>query len=58
MSAWMPRDGVQKSLLISAIAGAAVAVYGLTRGQPFLGIMFAALAFDSFQTYQGTRGRW
>ena len=48
MSIFSPREGVRQSLLVSAIAGAAVAVYGFKEGQPFLGMMFAALAFDSF----------
>ncbi len=57
MAAWN-RDGARKSLVVSAIAGAAVAIYGFKEEQPFMGMMFAALAFDSFQTYQGARGRW
>jgi stage IV sporulation protein FB len=58
MAHWNMRDGVRQSLLVSAIAGAAIAVYGFKQEQPYMGMMFAALAFDSFQTYQGTRGRW
>jgi hypothetical protein len=33
-----------------------VAVYAFQSQQAYLGIMFAALAYDSFQTYQNTRG--
>lgn len=52
------RDGVRQSLMVSAIAGAVVGLYGFKEGQMYMGMMFAALAFDSFQTYQGIRGRW
>jgi stage IV sporulation protein FB len=58
MASWNPRDGVRQSLLVSAIAGAAIALYGFKQQQPYMGMMFAALAFDNFQTYQMTRGRW
>lgn len=52
-----PRGGVRKSLVLGIIAGGAVALYAFQNGEMYLGILFAALAFDSYQTYQGT-GRW
>jgi stage IV sporulation protein FB len=52
-----PRDGIRQSLLLSVIAGAGAAYYGFSHGQSYMGILFALLAFDSYQTYQGTR-RW
>jgi stage IV sporulation protein FB len=58
MSMWNPRDGVRQSILISIVAGAVLALYGFQRGQAYLGMMFALLAFDNFQTYQSIRGRW
>ena len=55
---WNPRDGIRQSLLLSVVAGAALALYGFNIRDSYLGMMFALLAFDSFQTYQGTRNRW
>jgi Zn-dependent protease len=52
-----PRGGVRKSLVLGIVAGGAVALYAFQTGQAYLGILFAMLAFDSFQTYQGS-GRW
>lgn len=56
----MPRDGIRHSLILSMLTAAAIAVLGITRGNPFLGIMFGFLAYGSYTTlqrYQG-RGSW
>ncbi|SMP47405.1 hypothetical protein SAMN06265222_102293 [Neorhodopirellula lusitana] len=37
---------------ISLICGGAVALLGLTRGQPFMGLMFLSLAFGNYQMLQ------
>jgi Zn-dependent protease len=58
LSLMNPRGGARQSLLLSTVAGGAMAVYGFSRHEPYLGMMFAALAFDNFQTYQGIRPRW
>lgn len=51
-------DGLVKSLWISIIAAAAVAIYALTRMHDFfIAIMFGSLAFNSFQTLQAITGR-
>ena len=51
-----PRDGIRQSLMLSAVAGGAAAVYGFSVGQPYMGMLFAMLAYDSYQTHQNTRG--
>jgi stage IV sporulation protein FB len=54
-----PRDGLRQSLWLSVIAGGAMAWYGFSRREPYMGIMFGALAFDSFQTLKSfTGGGW
>jgi stage IV sporulation protein FB len=51
-------DGLVKSLWISIIVAAAVAIYGLARMHSiFLVLMFGSLAFNSFQTLQSITGR-
>jgi hypothetical protein len=39
--------------VVGVVAGAAVAWWGYTRGQPFLGIMFAMLAVSCWQGLSG-----
>jgi stage IV sporulation protein FB len=55
------RNAVWHSLMLSIVAGAAVAVYALYVGHPYLAIMFALLAYSSYQTYaayRSGRGPW
>jgi Zn-dependent protease len=47
---------VEQSLWVSLIAAGIVAAYGFTHHQPFLGIMFAAMALGNYQTLQGGMG--
>lgn len=49
-------DGLPKSLILSTCTGAGVAVYGFSRGMPFLAIMFAMLAYSSYQALQAYTG--
>jgi stage IV sporulation protein FB len=49
-------DGVRKSLWLSVVTGALMALVGLTIMQnPYIAILFGLLAFQSYQTLQG---RW
>lgn len=49
-----PLDGVRKSLWVSAIAGAIVALIGLLFfGSVFMALLFGFLAFQSYQTLRG-----
>lgn len=56
------RRAIQHSLLASLGAGALVAVWGFTQQQPFLALMFALLAYSSYQALQAYGGgfgsRW
>jgi len=52
-----PHSGIRNSLILSVAAGAAVAIYALSRGDTFLAIMFGMLAFSSFQVLQAYSGR-
>jgi stage IV sporulation protein FB len=52
-----PAAGIQYSLILSVVTGAAVALYGFSQQQLFLAIMFALLAFSSFQVLQAYSGR-
>ncbi len=52
-----PWDGVRKSLWISVIAGAVVAVAGLfLLGSIYIALLFGFLAFQSYQSLQGRSG--
>jgi hypothetical protein len=54
-----PWDGVRKSLWVSVIAGAAVALAGyFLLGSIYMAILFAFLAFQSYQMLQGYGGRY
>ena len=52
-----PNTGIRNSLILSIVAGAAVAIFALRRGDTFLAIMFGMLAFSSYQTLQAYSGR-
>ncbi len=49
--------GIRNSLIVSMVAGGAVAWYALSRQQMFLGVMMALLAISSFRTLQAYSGR-
>jgi Zn-dependent protease len=54
-------NAVAHSLMLSIAAGAAAALYGFTHQQPFLGMLFAMLAYGSYQAleqYRGGFGGW
>lgn len=52
-----PRDGLRKSLRLSAIAGAVVAVVGLLLlRSTYLALLFGLLAFQSYQSLRGQAG--
>jgi Zn-dependent protease len=55
-----PATGIHNSLILSVVAGGGVAAYAFLHDDFFLGIMFAMLAFSSFQVLQAYsgRGRW
>jgi Zn-dependent protease len=48
-----PIDGIRKSLWISVIVGALIALAALLSVQIFLAILFGLLAFQSYQSLQG-----
>jgi membrane-associated protease RseP (regulator of RpoE activity) len=52
------RSGVVQSLQLSAGSAALVAAYALFNTKFFMCIMFAMLAYGSFQTWQAYRDRW
>ena len=43
-------DAVRIAAVIGMVAGGVVAWWGYTHGEPYLGIMFAMLAFSCFQS--------
>ena len=49
--------GIRRSLALSIVTAGAVALYGFSRGDSFLGIMFALLAYSSYTTLQRYSGR-
>jgi Zn-dependent protease len=49
--------GVRSSLILSMVAAGGIAVWGLTSGNMMLAMMFAMLAFSSFQILQQFSGR-
>ena len=52
-----PLDGVRKSLWISVIAGAVLALAGLLLlGSIYMALLFGFLAFQSYQSLQGRSG--
>jgi membrane-associated protease RseP (regulator of RpoE activity) len=53
-----PRDGYQQSLMVSIVAGGALAVYGVYREQWWMAILFGILAYQSYQLLQHYRGGW
>jgi hypothetical protein len=53
-----PWEGVSKSLWLSVVVAAAVAVLGFGVLQDrFVGILFAMLAFSNYMAIQNLRGR-
>ena len=46
-------DAARIASMIGVVAGAAVAWWGYTRGEPYLGIMFAMLTVSCFQSLSG-----
>lgn len=50
------KDGIRNSLILSIAAGVVIAVWGLTNGLQYLGVMFGLLAFSSFQLLQAYNG--
>jgi stage IV sporulation protein FB len=53
-----PRAGIIQSLQLSAGVAVLIAVYGLTKQNVFLCLMFGYLAFASFNTLQMYRNHW
>lgn len=52
-----PRDGVKKSLWLSVISGTLIAVIGLVLlKSEYMALLFAVLAFQSYQAIQGRTG--
>ena len=50
------RNGLTNSLWLSVFVGGAVAVYGLTQGDMWIGFLFGSLAFSSWQQLQSYGG--
>ncbi len=58
-----PWQGLQASLWLSIFVAAGLAVWGFSRGSVFMGILFAMLAYESYNALQqmgggGYRGGW
>jgi len=51
-------DGQRIASIIGVVVGAAVAVWGYTRNEPYLGIMFALLAASCFQSLSAGPPPW
>ena len=51
------QDGIRNSLMLSVATGGAIAVMGFMGGNFILGLMFAMLAFSSYQILQAYHGR-
>ena len=49
-------DGIQRSLWLSIATGAGLAAYGLYHGAFYMGLLFAYLAFSSYQLLQSYTG--
>ncbi|MBC8868548.1 MAG: hypothetical protein H8E44_03985 [Planctomycetes bacterium] len=54
---YSPHSGIRNSLVLSVVAGAAVAIFAFAREDTFLAIMFGMLAFSSYQVLQAYSGR-
>lgn len=52
-----PWQGVKRSLWVSLISSAVVALFGFTSGNRFIGIMFVMFAISTWQTIQQMDGR-
>jgi Zn-dependent protease len=52
-----PREGIRVSLILSIVTAGAVAIWGFTRDNPFMGLMFLSLAYSSYMTLQAYFGR-
>jgi membrane-associated protease RseP (regulator of RpoE activity) len=52
-----PRDGIRQSLMLSILAGGAMALFWLTRQDWFVAIFFGYLAYASYAALQAYRGR-
>jgi membrane-associated protease RseP (regulator of RpoE activity) len=52
-----PRDGVRKSLILSAAVAGALAIFGVLEHSLYLALMFAILAVSSLQMLDGSRSR-
>lgn len=50
-------DGIRQSLMVSMLCGGAAAFWGFQTGNTMLAIMFAMLAFSSYQLLQAYSGR-
>ncbi len=45
-----PWNGLRNATILSVVVGGAIAVWGLSRGDHFMGIMFGMLAFSNYQS--------
>lgn len=52
-----PRDGLRKSLILSAAVAGALAIFGVMERSLYLALMFAILAISSLQMLEGSRSR-
>ncbi len=57
-TAFARRDGYQYSLMLSIAVAVGLAVYGLQQKDFWLAILFAVLAYQSYQLLQHHRGGW
>lgn len=53
-----PRNGIVRSLQLSAGAAVLVAAYALLKGEFYMGVMFGFLAYGNFQALQWYRKHW
>lgn len=51
------RQGIERSLVLSLVTGAAVCLLALTRQNTFLAILFGFLAYSSYSTLKAYRGQ-
>ena len=51
-------EGARISSMLGVVAGGALAWWGYSRGQPFLGMMFAMLAASCFQSLSAGNTPW
>jgi Zn-dependent protease len=52
-----PWGGLRNSIILSTIAAGAVAFWGISSGNMFMGIFFGFMAFESFQSLNSPGGR-